>query len=222
VSNPATIVSAVAAAVAAVLAGWNLYLSGRREHVRWARDALVDTFVDFLTASYDHKDVCRRLLRSAPGAGTAGASQVLLDRAQDAHDQMMRCITRLRMLTTEDAVEAALRLHEYDDLHYELATRAAGRRPRRKSARYWPASMRIVTGLSGPPSECCRSCNRKAQHARAISRDLPICAVVSTGLVPIRPAQIRKSWPRRRLASFAEIRMSENCRYTPHYGARIS
>ena len=123
-SNPATIVSAVAAAVAAVLAGWNLYLSGRREHVRWARDALVDTFVDFLTASYDHKDVCRRLLRSAPGAGTAGASQVLLDRAQDAHDQMMRCITRLRMLTTEDAVEAALRLHEYDDLHYELATRA--------------------------------------------------------------------------------------------------
>lgn len=121
--NSATILSAVAAALAAVFAGLNLYLSGRREHVHWARDALVDTFVDFLTASYDHKFACRRLLRAAREPGTAGVSPALLEQAQQAHDQMMRCVSRLRMLTTEEVVEAALRLHEYNDLHYELATR---------------------------------------------------------------------------------------------------
>jgi hypothetical protein len=85
----------------AVSAGFNLYLSGRREHVHWVRDALVDTFVDFLTASYDHKSACRRLLRAAREPDTAW-----------------------HLLTTEEVVEAALRLHEYNDLHFDLVTRS--------------------------------------------------------------------------------------------------
>jgi len=41
-SNSTSLVSAVAAALAALLAALNLYCAGRRERHRWARETLVD------------------------------------------------------------------------------------------------------------------------------------------------------------------------------------
>lgn len=46
------LIAAVAATVAAVLAGISLWLSGSRDERRWRRDALLDTVVQFLDASF--------------------------------------------------------------------------------------------------------------------------------------------------------------------------
>jgi hypothetical protein len=58
------IISAVAASLAAVLAGVNLVVSGRREHAKWARETLVEVLVDFVDASFESKDAVKH-------AGTA-------------------------------------------------------------------------------------------------------------------------------------------------------
>jgi hypothetical protein len=59
-------VTAGAAGLAAVLAGVNLYVSGRREMDKWTRETVVEIFVAFLTASFKHGAVCRSLFRDAP------------------------------------------------------------------------------------------------------------------------------------------------------------
>ena len=51
VGNSATLVSAIAACLAAALAGVNLLVLPRRERVRWAREALVEAFVEFRSAT---------------------------------------------------------------------------------------------------------------------------------------------------------------------------
>jgi hypothetical protein len=48
-----SILSAIAAAIAAVLAGLGLYVSGRREHRQWLRNSLVDSYMNYLTASFE-------------------------------------------------------------------------------------------------------------------------------------------------------------------------
>ena len=52
-------ISAVAATVAAVLAGINIYLTRRGENVKWARETLVETFTEFLDASFASKTTQR-------------------------------------------------------------------------------------------------------------------------------------------------------------------
>jgi hypothetical protein len=121
VDNLAAIASAVAATLAAVFAGVNLYLSGRRDRVRWVRESAADSFVEFLTASYDHRTACKRLIQEPVlGAERAG----LVDRALAADDQMLKCLSRLRMLTTPDAVDAAIGLHRHNNAYFALATGA--------------------------------------------------------------------------------------------------
>lgn len=57
------ILSAVAARLAAVLAGVNLYVTGRRELTKWAREVLVDAFTALLTGSFQGVDACKRATR---------------------------------------------------------------------------------------------------------------------------------------------------------------
>ena len=46
-----SLISAIAAIAAAVFAGVNLWISGRRVHSQWARQALVESLVEFMNAS---------------------------------------------------------------------------------------------------------------------------------------------------------------------------
>ena len=48
----ASVLSAVAATIAAVCAGGTLYFSGRREQRKWLREALIEAYIDFLEASF--------------------------------------------------------------------------------------------------------------------------------------------------------------------------
>ena len=120
----ATVLSAVAG-LAAVLAGLNLYLSGRREHVRWAREALVDAFVSFLSASFQSKDYCKEASRLARAGVTGKQVDALLVGADGAHDEMLGYLTRLRLLSGSDVVDAALALRRQNEHYLELVSDAA-------------------------------------------------------------------------------------------------
>jgi hypothetical protein len=97
-------VTAGAAALAAILAGVNLYVTGQREHHKWTRDTLVELFVTFLDASFKHGSACSALLRATPGDG--GPHQ-LHRTVLATHNVEMETVTRLRILAPARIVAAA-------------------------------------------------------------------------------------------------------------------
>jgi hypothetical protein len=104
----ADLVTAGAAIVAALLSGINLYVSGRREEYRWNRDALIEAFVTFLSASFSINSACRN-------GGHFGRkdheSRDYALQAIAAHDTETYTLTRLRLLASSALVAEAETLH---------------------------------------------------------------------------------------------------------------
>ena len=44
-------------------------MDGRREHIKWAREALIEVLVDFIDASFDSKDSVKRAIRDGEPEG---------------------------------------------------------------------------------------------------------------------------------------------------------
>jgi hypothetical protein len=107
------VIGAVAAVIAAVLAGVSVWATGRREERRWARDALVDTFVAYLQSSFsnDARAALEERQSANPDQQVVAA---LRSSCNAAHDAQMQALTRLRLLGTPSAVAAAERLHTAD------------------------------------------------------------------------------------------------------------
>lgn len=107
-----SVLSAIAATIAAVLAGLTLYLAGQREHRQWIRHSLVDSYVSYLTASFDSG------ARKAFEARLRGESLAALGdhqrQAAEVHGQQTAILTRLRMIAPSAVVTAAEALHEAD------------------------------------------------------------------------------------------------------------
>lgn len=81
-------------------------VGGRREKRQWAREALTDAFVAFLTASWQHSDLAKV---SATPPDTSSAEAIV-----GQYSEMRNQLTRLRLLSPPDVVragEALLRLH---------------------------------------------------------------------------------------------------------------
>ena len=114
-ANCGAILSATAATVAAVLAGLNLWLTGRRQRVSWARSALESAFVDFLTAVYDAKRASREIGRLKDGGVSHKTEADWRADLEAYHDVMMQCVTRFRVLASDDMAETAIALHQYMD-----------------------------------------------------------------------------------------------------------
>ncbi len=110
VQDWAPFISAGAASLAAVLAGTNLYLAGHREHLLWTKSALEQALVDFLTAHYDHLDACRDIAQPAMGRAKKTSDGDALQKAREADSVMMSCITRFRVLVSDDLAKTALNL----------------------------------------------------------------------------------------------------------------
>jgi hypothetical protein len=102
-------VTACAAGLAAIFAGANLYLSGRREFNKWTRDTLVELFVTFLDASFKHGSACGVMLRTSPPSSQRHSLQ---QAAVTAHELEVETLTRLRLLAPAEAVRAAMALLE--------------------------------------------------------------------------------------------------------------
>jgi hypothetical protein len=108
-------VTAGAAGLAAVLAGANLYISGRRELNKWTRETLVETIAVFLDASFKHTSACRAIFRHSPEIRERNR---LRSAILAAHDVENEALTRLRLLASPSVVEAAQTLM---DAEYDLA-----------------------------------------------------------------------------------------------------
>jgi hypothetical protein len=124
--NLATFLSAGAASLAVVLGAANLYFTGRREQLNWARSVLEAAFVEFLTASYDHYAACRELARLQQGTESSRSEETVRELALQAHSVMMSCITRFRVLVSDEMAEAAIRLHEHNDKDMEMVDAGNG------------------------------------------------------------------------------------------------
>ncbi|GAA1908870.1 hypothetical protein [Streptantibioticus ferralitis] len=72
-------------------------VGGRREQRRWAREALTDAFVAFLEASWRHSD----LAKSVPPGREDRA-----DSLRQTYIEMRTQLTRLRLLASEDVLQA--------------------------------------------------------------------------------------------------------------------
>jgi hypothetical protein len=109
------VVTAGAAGLAAVLAGVNLYVSGRRELDKWTRETLIEVLALFLDASFKLASDCRASTREP-------LPQPELDRLRAsifaAHSAENRALTRLRLLATPRVVKDTQTLMESE---YRLA-----------------------------------------------------------------------------------------------------
>jgi hypothetical protein len=112
VPDTVSIVSAAAAALAAALAGANLYVSGRRDHQRWAREALVDLFVAYLDASFRITQAFVPASPSHAHQDRPATAEQRLNVVRQAHDLQMATLTKLRILTSKVLIERAVALHE--------------------------------------------------------------------------------------------------------------
>lgn len=108
-----TLASAGAATTAAVLAGLNLVVSGRREKAQWARQALADAFVAYMDASFECGLLCREatVVRLGQAERPTDRLDELRARLDLAHDAQLQALTRLRLLSTRGVAAAAQGLH---------------------------------------------------------------------------------------------------------------
>lgn len=107
-----SILSAVAATIAAAFAGLTLYVSGRRQQLQWIRESLVNSYENYLTASFDAPG--RRGLQARLRSDEGGELQEYRRQASDAHRRQTDALTRLRMIAPSTVVAAAEALHEAD------------------------------------------------------------------------------------------------------------
>jgi hypothetical protein len=108
-------VTAGAAGIAAGLAGVNLYVSGRRELDKWARETLVEILTTFLDGSFNHWNACEAIHVLAPQIRELNQ---LRSAIIASHDTEIDALTRLRILAPPSLVDAALILLEAE---YDLA-----------------------------------------------------------------------------------------------------
>jgi hypothetical protein len=99
-----SVLSAIAATIAAVFAGLSLYVSGRREHRRWLRDSLVDTYLEYLTASFDAPGM--RAFRARLKGGEMPDLGEHRRQAAEARGQQTATLTKLRMIAPPNVVTA--------------------------------------------------------------------------------------------------------------------
>jgi hypothetical protein len=106
-------VTAGAAGLAAVLAGVNLYVSGRRELDKWTRETLIEILALFLDASFKHASACRAISLGA-------LARTELDRLRSAifaaHAEENQALTRLRLMAPPRVVRDARILLESEYL----------------------------------------------------------------------------------------------------------
>ncbi len=117
------LVTGVGAVLAAVFAGLTLKQSKWHEQTRWTRSALENTFVDFVTAWYDSVNACKQVALIHKGTPSPKSEREWLEVARQADAVMMKAITRLRVLSSDDVAEMARQLVERNEFEMDLISR---------------------------------------------------------------------------------------------------
>jgi len=125
--NSASLLSAAAASLAAVLAAINLYVLGRRERHSWLRETLISEYATYLDASFSATSKAREYLGTSSDEPKRGRYRSeLADQVLKLHGQQMHTLTRLRLLATAEVVRAAGQVHAADHEVIDLLSGAAG------------------------------------------------------------------------------------------------
>jgi hypothetical protein len=103
----ATLIAAIAAAL---LSGASLFLSGRREDLRWKREVLVETMVSFFDASFDSIDTTAFKARQ-----DGEELEWHRERYLNAHAVELQALTRLRFLAKPKVLQRVFELHDIED-----------------------------------------------------------------------------------------------------------
>jgi hypothetical protein len=98
-----------------------LYFSGRREHQRLRRDALVDSYVIYLAASFRTPTRSVQAARLKPSIDSVAQLAEARKQAHVQHGVLMDTLTRLRILAPPAVVSAAEDLHRIDHEVLEFA-----------------------------------------------------------------------------------------------------
>jgi hypothetical protein len=93
--DAASLISAIAASIAAALIALNLAITGRREQAKWARDTLIELFSSFVNLSFKSKDVVKQAIRQSSHESWPPASDAAV-RAEARHTERQMCRRRLK------------------------------------------------------------------------------------------------------------------------------
>jgi hypothetical protein len=118
----ASILSAGAASIAAVLSGIGLYVSGQREEARWMRETLLEAFEGFLNASFETTSTAK-YLGGFRGTGTPIDRDEAVKRIRSLHEAQLDSLTRLRLLADANVIHAAADVHDGDYGFVQMMTR---------------------------------------------------------------------------------------------------
>jgi hypothetical protein len=119
--------AAVAGLIAALFSVLNFFLGAKQENQRWKREALLDTFAEYMSLSQkrDHlADLIARLRQSQDG----GSPEEILRDELMLHERQIGSLTRLRLLADRDVVAKAEMLHlaDHELIDAALAITGAG------------------------------------------------------------------------------------------------
>lgn len=103
----AAILAAVAASIGAGLTALNLYVTGRRDTKKWVREALIESYVSYLNASFEQSSASRRLISARRSRVFEKELQALVVRIEAGRRTQNDVLTRLRLLATAEVVAAA-------------------------------------------------------------------------------------------------------------------
>ncbi|MEV0539260.1 hypothetical protein [Nocardia salmonicida] len=106
-----SVLSAVAATLAAVLSCGTLYVTGRREQQRWLRESLIEAYVEYLEASFAGRPA--KTLEARLENDETGISGQR-ENSETARRRAMASLTRLRLIAPRKVIEAAENLHLAD------------------------------------------------------------------------------------------------------------
>lgn len=109
------LVAAIAACLAAVMSAVNIWLTGRREERSWRREATAEVLNDFLNASF-RRPGTNALRQRAEGQDMGATTRV----AEDAYTRQNIALTKLRLLTGAEVVEAAVQLYDIENYIQEV------------------------------------------------------------------------------------------------------
>lgn len=110
--DTASIVAAAAAVLAASLAGLGLIVGSRREDRQWARQVLLDAYVDFVELDMRGCSMARDLLRARAGMTMKlRGREVSEAEVWRAHNQCQEIMTRVRLLGGKASNDAMYTAH---------------------------------------------------------------------------------------------------------------
>lgn len=110
----AGVAAVVAAVIAAILSAVNLAVSGRREQLRWRREALTEVLVRFVDTTFQGVPSAAFDLRLS-----GGDPEKYRQGAIDSHAEMVNSLTRMRMLARNRVVKKAVEIHAVQDRIYD-------------------------------------------------------------------------------------------------------